>query len=78
MPFKDTEQKRAYHRDYMRRRRAGVKPSPGTKVYVCERYPFYEIGKIKFKHGRFVTDRPEDQALIEGSDWYGVYIHLAE
>lgn len=78
MPFKDPEQRRLYHKNYMRRRRAGVKPSPGVKVYVCEHYPFYAIGKIKFQHGRFVTDRPEEQALVEGSDWFGVYIHLAE
>ena len=28
MPYKDPAQKRAYHREYMRRRRAAVKPSP--------------------------------------------------
>jgi hypothetical protein len=28
MPYKNHEKKRAYHREYMRRRRAAVKPSP--------------------------------------------------
>ena len=28
MPYKDPDKKRGYHRDYMRRKRADVKPSP--------------------------------------------------
>jgi hypothetical protein len=87
MPFKDAEKRRTYHKKYMRRRRAGVKPGleallnpePITpmKTYVCERYPFYSIGKIRFKLGYYVTDRPEEKALIESNDWFGVHVHLA-
>jgi hypothetical protein len=32
MPYKDPETKRAYHREFMRRRRAVVKPSPQEPV----------------------------------------------
>ena len=32
MPHKDPDTKRAYHREYMRRKRADVKPSPQEPV----------------------------------------------
>jgi hypothetical protein len=32
MPYKDQDKNRAYHREYMRRKRADVKPSPQEPV----------------------------------------------
>jgi hypothetical protein len=45
------------------------------KGYVCNRWPFFEIGpRVKFKRGLFVTSDPELQKLIESNDAYGVQI----
>lgn len=46
-----------------------------VKAYVCNRFPTLSIRHIKFENGLYETSSPEEQAMIEGSDWYGVHIH---
>lgn len=48
---------------------------PKQKAYTCPRYPELRIrSRIKFADGYYETSDPEEQALIERNDWYGVFI----
>lgn len=91
MPYKDPDKRRAYHKEYMRRRRAGVKPesapllSPGLnplkpemRTYVCKQYPFLRIRNLKFFAGVLTVDNEEDIKLVESQDWFGVFVHPQE
>lgn len=53
-----------------------------NKVYLCSRYPELAIrsaGKVAvFESGRFETDKPSLQKLVESNDWYGTWIKEAE
>ena len=49
------------------------------KGYGDNRYPFWQIGDlVKFENGRFETDDPALQALIESRPEFGVHIHPRE
>lgn len=39
LPYKDLEKRRTYHREYMRRRRAAVKPAPSTVLNPAKEAP---------------------------------------
>ena len=45
------------------------------KTYVCARWPRLRVRHIHFRDGRYETDDPDEQALIERADGYGVHIH---
>ena len=76
MPYKDAEQRRTYQREYQRKRRAKeglTNPcqSLTTKAYVCFKVPQLRLPGIAFKFGLFVTDQPNEQAMIEQDPLYG-------
>lgn len=48
------------------------------KTYLCEQWPFLSVQHLQFQDGRFTTDNPADQAIIEGLDYYGVQVTLEE
>jgi len=60
----------------------GPKPAgaqrPTCKTYVCTRWPRLRVRHIRFRDGRYETDDPDEQALIEGADGYGVHIHKVQ
>ncbi len=49
-------------------------------TYLCPRFPGYEIGnltgakKVKFRRGVFAATLPQQVALVEGDEWFGVHI----
>ena len=50
------------------------------KAYVSNRYPGLtisrpKVGDIRFSDGVYVAADAEEEALIEGSSFYGVHIH---
>ena len=49
--------------------------APARKVYTCQRFPSLRIGsRVQFTDGAFATSDPDEQAVVERCDWYGVYI----
>jgi len=80
VPYKDLEQKRRYDREYKRRLRAQQDltsrgQTPGHKAYICLKFPQLRLRPgIVFLDGWFVTDDPEQQALIEQHPEYGKHI----
>ena len=45
------------------------------KEYACTHWPFYDLGKgIRFEDGRFATDDPGQQEIIESNDKYMVFV----
>jgi len=45
------------------------------KHYTCHQWPFYDLGKgVQFADGRFSTDDPGQQKIIESNDKYEVFI----
>lgn len=45
--------------------------SANMKAYLCPKIPNLRLPGIVFKNGFFVTDRPEEQAIIESDQLYG-------
>ena len=76
MPYKDPEKRRIFQREYQRRRRAKAgltnpcRPIT-TKAYVCFKAPQLRLPGVAFKFGIFVTDQPNEQAMIEQDTLYG-------
>jgi hypothetical protein len=76
MPFKDPEKRREYHRQYKRRQREGLS-NPGetvTKCYLCPDIPDLVLQLRAFKNGFYISANREDQAIIEGHQYYGWHI----
>ena len=48
------------------------------RVFVCNKYKSYSIRNHYFVNGRFETEDPAVQKLIEHADGYGVFIHPVE
>jgi hypothetical protein len=48
------------------------------KVYQCDRWPRLRVRHLRFRDGTYTTDDPEEQAIIESADGYGVHIHEAQ
>jgi hypothetical protein len=76
LPYKDPEKRRIFQRDYQRRRRAKAGltnpcQTLTTKAYVCLKVPQLRLPGIAFKFGFFVTDQPDEQAMIEQDPLYG-------
>src|SRR5689334_13797540 len=46
--------------------------------YACNKYRSYSIRNHYFVNGKFETDDPDVQRLIENADGYGVFIHPVE
>jgi hypothetical protein len=72
MPHKDPETKRAYHRDYMRRKRAGVKPKPPPMLSPTPE-PSREVGNLCFNSERpHTTERryPHPAYLVQDGYWF--------
>lgn len=46
------------------------------KTYVCARWPTYSIRHLYFQDGRYTTNSPDDQAVIEHCEMFGIEIHL--
>jgi hypothetical protein len=45
------------------------------KEYICTRWPNYSIsGKVQFVEGRFATDNPALQSLVESNDMWEVCV----
>ena len=45
------------------------------RVYACTQWPFYDLGMgVKFEEGRFSTDDPGQQKIIESNDKFMVFI----
>ena len=43
--------------------------------YICQQWPFYDLGKgIQFEDGRFSTEDPGQREIIESNDKYMVFI----
>jgi len=42
-----------------------------SKAYVCFKVPQLQLPGIAFKFGFFVTDQPDEQAMIERDPMYG-------
>jgi hypothetical protein len=80
VPYKDLEQRRRYDREYKRRLRAQqalTSPSqtPVRKAYICLKFPNVRLlPGIVFLDGWFVTNNPQQQALIEQNLEYGKHI----
>jgi len=45
--------------------------SAKRKAYLCPKIPNLRLPGIVFKNGFFVTDRPEEQSVIESDPLYG-------
>jgi hypothetical protein len=45
--------------------------SAKRKAYLCPKIPNLRLPGIVFKNGFFVTDRPEEQSVIESDSLYG-------
>lgn len=76
MPYKDPEKRRIFQREYQRRRRAKAKLTNHcgpvmSKAYICFKAPQLRLPGIAFKFGFYVTDQPDDQAMIERDPMYG-------
>ena len=76
MPYKDPEKRRIFQREYQRRRRAKVGLTNPCrpilrKAYVCFKAPQLRLPGIAFKFGFYVTDQPDEQAMIEQDPLYG-------
>lgn len=79
MPYKDLEQRRRYDREYKQRLRAqqGLTrrgQTPGRKAYICLRVPHLRLGAIVFQDGWFISDNPEEHAILEQHPDYGRHI----
>ena len=48
---------------------------PTGKTYVCTRWPSLRIKRVKFRDGICATNDEDLQKMIEGSNWFGVFIH---
>lgn len=48
------------------------------KIYMCARWPTYGIRHLRFEDGRFATANPDEQALIERCEMFGIEIHLQD
>jgi hypothetical protein len=76
LPYKDSEKRRSFQREYQRRRRAKegltnpCQPQM-SKAYICLKFPHLRLPGIAFQGGLFVTDQPDEQALIEQDPMYG-------
>lgn len=75
MPHKDPEEKRAYHRHYMRRRRAGagraVKPDPVKPVAPCHEQVERRTRSIDWGRPYTVEDRfPYRAYLCQDDAWF--------
>lgn len=44
------------------------------KTYLCRQWPSLTIRRIKFTNGLYTTTNPEEQAVIEAADGFGVHI----
>ena len=76
MPYKDPEERRRYDREYKRRLRGqkGLTNSgqtPVRKAYICLRFPQLQLPRMLFHDGWFVSDNPDQQAIIEQHPSYG-------
>jgi len=76
MPYKDSETRRRYDREYKKHRRAmSVQHKAGVRAYICHRYPNLRLrGGISFHECLLVTDDPVVQDLVEQSLEYGQVI----
>ena len=73
LPYKDPEKKRAYQREYMRQRRAGVRPSANQKTEPV-RPNQEQAGAIRFidrDRPYTIEDRyPYPAYLVQDSFWF--------
>ena len=76
MPFADPKKRRAYNTQYKRRRRQGkTKSTRQIKAYICPHIPFLRIGHgVQFENAFLLTDRIEDQVMIEAHTRFGKHI----
>jgi hypothetical protein len=71
MPYKDPDKKRGYHREYMRSRRADVKPSPQEPVKPHQEQAegppqFIDRGRPYTIEGRY----PYPAYLVQDGNWF--------
>jgi hypothetical protein len=78
LPYRDLEKRREYQRNYKRKRRGWTNPDnlwAGYRAYLCAELPSLQLCgdriKVQFNRCFLVTDRPEEQALVEGHRWFG-------
>ena len=76
MPYKDLEKRRIYQREYKRRLRAQQRlVHPGQtrvrKAYICLRVPHLRFQGLVFQEDWFISDNPDEHAIIEQHPSYG-------
>jgi hypothetical protein len=77
MPYADPEIRRQFQREYKRKwraRQAKIQPLLGFKIYICPRFPYFPLARVRFDNGFLITKEVGIQTEVERHREFGKFI----